>query len=346
MKCRPLFLAVALLPFVCTVHAWDYEGHRLVNEVALAALPADFPGFVRAPQNAERIAFLAGEPDRWRNDPDLPLQQLNEMDHYLDVEDLSLAGLDPKHLPSLRLDFDLEYAAGRAAHASAFPPINPAKNAAHTREWCGTLPWAVTEYFGKLRSAFSYLRVLEELGTPVEIANARANIVDLMGVMGHYVGDGSQPLHTTMHHHGWVGPNPHHFTTWPGVHALIDGFPTKTQMTLDELRPRIATAHGIQLTPQPDGRDPMFVYVMNYVLEQNKLVVPLYRLEKAGELGGHDRPIQPEGHDFIAGQIVVGGEMLSSIWVTAWRTAVPDSYLRNGLLNRRARETGAAPASK
>ena len=44
--------------------AWDYSGHRMVNELALAALPDDFPAFVHSPSNAERIAFLAGEPDR------------------------------------------------------------------------------------------------------------------------------------------------------------------------------------------------------------------------------------------------------------------------------------------
>jgi hypothetical protein len=26
--------------------------------------------------------------------------------------------------------------------------------------------------------------------------------------MRHYIGDGSQPLHDTIHHDGWQGPNP------------------------------------------------------------------------------------------------------------------------------------------
>jgi len=26
--------------------------------------------------------------------------------------------------------------------------------------------------------------------------------------MGHYIGDGSQPLHDTTHHDGWQGPDP------------------------------------------------------------------------------------------------------------------------------------------
>ena len=62
--------AVVAILFVLAgppAHAWDYEGHRIINELALASLPADFPAFVREPAAAERIAFLSGEPDRWRN---------------------------------------------------------------------------------------------------------------------------------------------------------------------------------------------------------------------------------------------------------------------------------------
>src|ERR1019366_7650581 len=51
--------------------AWDYEGHRVVNQLALASLPTNFPAFVREPVAAERVAFLAGEMDRWRNTQDL-----------------------------------------------------------------------------------------------------------------------------------------------------------------------------------------------------------------------------------------------------------------------------------
>src|SRR3974390_1550148 len=79
--------------------AWDYEGHRVVTQLALASLPTNFPAFVRTPENAERIAFLAGEPDRWRNMQDLPLKHVNGPDHYIDMEELSLYGVNPETLP-------------------------------------------------------------------------------------------------------------------------------------------------------------------------------------------------------------------------------------------------------
>jgi hypothetical protein len=73
--------------------AWDYEGHRTVNQLALASLPTDFPAFVFSPEARERIAFLAGEPDRWRNTPDLALRHINSPDHFIDLEDLEDGGI-------------------------------------------------------------------------------------------------------------------------------------------------------------------------------------------------------------------------------------------------------------
>src|SRR6478752_3952263 len=92
----------ALLLALPLAQAWDYEGHRLVNQLALASLPTNFPAFVREPATAERVAFLAGEPDRWRNTPDLPLRNYSYPDHYIDLEQLADYGMSPATLPSLR----------------------------------------------------------------------------------------------------------------------------------------------------------------------------------------------------------------------------------------------------
>ena len=76
------------------------------------------------------------------------------------------------------------------------------------------MPWAITENYEKLKSDFSFAEGVQQYGgTPEEIANAQADCIYVMGVMGHYVGDGSQPLHTTVHFNGWVGDNPKGYTT-------------------------------------------------------------------------------------------------------------------------------------
>src|SRR5687768_12008098 len=98
-------------------------------------------------------------------------------EHFVDVEQVPLAGLDVVKLPSLRDEFAVAFAAGRAAHSGRFPPSAPARNADRTREWPGFVPWAIAEYYAKLKSAFSYLKAFEENGTPEEVANAKANAI-------------------------------------------------------------------------------------------------------------------------------------------------------------------------
>jgi hypothetical protein len=356
MKSNPFFrLVLPVAAFAAlsapSLRAWDYEGHRIVNQLALASLPADFPAFVHEPAAAERIAFLAGEPDRWRNaGTDLPLVHYNGLDHYLDLEQLADAGLDATTVPSLRYEFAAQFAVGRAAHPDKFPPGDPAKNTDHSREWAGFAPWAITEYYGKLKSAFSYLKAFQEAGTPEEVANAQANILYVMGVMGHYVGDCAQPLHATKHHHGWVGDNPNGYSTWYGIHAWIDGgLIAKAGITTGTLTPKVVPALPITLATRPDGRDAMFVAVMDYVIGTQKLVEPLYQLEQAGKLGNdkltptadgkttrESRPLADEGRVFVETQLLRGGEMLGAVWLTAWRSAAPDTYLRAQLLKRQA----------
>ena len=323
--------------------AWDAEGHRIVAQLALASLPEDFPAFARTPESAERIAFLVNVPDRWRNvDPWLRQSGGSWTDHFIDLEELPDAGLDPRTVPSLRYDFALVFAAGRIAHAQNFPAIDPAKNTDHTREWPGFAPWAITEQFHRLRSAFGYLKAYQDVGgTPAEIANAQADVVYWMGVIGHGVGDCAQPLHTTANYNGWAGPNPNGYTTWTGFHSWIDsGFIAKAGIKAAELLPRKRPVQPLVLAPRVDGRDPFFVTTMDYILAQHEQVEPLYQLEKAGLLGRDEQPITADGRAFIEGQLLTAGEMLARVWVAAWQGAPMDTYLRTQLGKR---QTAAQP---
>jgi len=120
--------------------AWDYEGHRSINQLALASLPTNFPAFVREPAAAERIGFLAGEMDRWRNTPDLPLKHYSFPDHYMDIEELATYGLKPEMLPVFRYDFVAQLALFRQAHPDKFPEPDAGANLDHTRGLVGLLP--------------------------------------------------------------------------------------------------------------------------------------------------------------------------------------------------------------
>ncbi len=343
-KFLSLCLAAATIATANPAFAWDYEGHRTVNQLALASLPGEFPAFVRTAEARERIAFLSGEPDRWRNTPDLALRHVNSPDHFIDLEHLADAGIALPQLNEFRYSFVVQLATARAAHPEHFPAIDPEKNKDQTRELIGFLPWSITEYYSKLKSQFSYLKAYEENGTPEEIANAQANIIYVMGVMGHYVGDGAQPLHSTKHYNGWIGTNPNAYTTARTFHALIDGgFFTKTGgLSTPALTVRLKPAAILPPPKNANGRDPMFVNALNYLTAQNALVEPLYQLEKAGKLNPAGTTTA-EGRAFLENQVLIAGNMLGSLWLTAWREAPPDIFLQTYLVQRKAASANPKP---
>ncbi|PYI86861.1 MAG: hypothetical protein DME26_08160 [Verrucomicrobia bacterium] len=321
-----------------TIWAWDYEGHRMVNQLALAALPTNFPSFVATAAARERIAFLAGEPDRWRNSPELTLKHFNGPDHYLDLEDLEPLKLSATTLGPFRYEFMSQQAVVRHARPADFPAIDPEKNQDRTKQLVGFLPWTITEYYGKLKSGFSYLKVFEDGGTAEEVANARQNIIYIMGVMGHFVGDASQPLHTTKHYNGWLEPNPKHYPTNNTFHAWVDGgYIRQVGIQLSELNARPAQLLG---SANPNGKpEDIFPVVMSFVLLQHQMVEPLYQLEKEGRLSATN--IDPRGRAFIVRQLGAGAEMLADLWLTAWRHAPSDKYLQSQLVRRKLATQGA-----
>lgn len=327
--------------FSGAARAWDYEGHRLVSQLALASLPPAFPAFVRTPAAAERIAFLAGEADRWRNSTNLPGRHANGPDHFLDIDDLPLYGLSPKSVSPFRYDFVAQLKSARERNPEKFPPIEPLKNSDHTRDLVGFLPWTINEYFAKLESAFSYLKTFEQHGgTADEIANAQQNVIYLMGVMGHFPGDAAQPLHTTKHYNGWIGANPKRYNTNQTLHSWIDGgFIRRAGIRLDELKLKVRPAKSIWSGQTPDND--VFGESMQFVVDQFGLVERLYELDRDGKLSP-GKGDEKEGREFIAGQLVKGGQFLGDLWFSAWQAAPIDRYLR-GELTRRANAAATSP---
>ena len=329
---RIAFFVVGVGPV--SSRAWYEPGHRIINQLAIDSLPAGFPSWVREPAVQERIVFLSQEPDRWRRTRELLLQHDNAPDHVIDLDQIAWAGIDASALTPFRYEFVAEFLKGRAAHADRFPAIDPARDPDHSLGLPGFLPWAIAEYYAKLQTQFSYLKTYERYGNPDEIADARANVVYVMGVMGHFVGDGSQPLHTTVHNRGWVGPNPNNYAT-SDIHAIIDGgFIAKAGITVGELAPMVVPARPLDLVPRPDGRDPAFVDVVDYLLATRKTVEPVYQLLKGHKLVDGS-PGSREGRAFIEGRLLAAGEMLGSLWLTAWQQAAPDAYLQGTLIQRR-----------
>src|ERR1700744_2405240 len=90
-------------------HAWGNEGHKLVNKLGAAALPADVPDFLRTQAAIDEIEYLGPEPDRWRSPAEPELVAAQAPEHFIDLELADALG----PLPHKRLDFEAEVFAAK-----------------------------------------------------------------------------------------------------------------------------------------------------------------------------------------------------------------------------------------
>ncbi len=248
------------------------------------------PRFLR--HAVAEIAYLGPEPDRWRSPSEYTLKNAQEPDHFIDLE--TIAWLDP--LPQSRYEFYRKLYEKRAAATE-----NPDD---YLPEHVGLQPYIVVEIFGRLKSAFReyrHLRQLHQPTGPVERA-----IVFYAGWLGHYVADASQPLHTTIHYNGWVGPNPKGYTSQHGIHARFESTYVAQNITARDFANFVHPAQRIA--------DPFGGYV-KYLRDSNRLVENVYELEKAG---GFDGKGSPEAFDFTTHRLAAGAQMLLNLWYTAW----------------------------
>jgi hypothetical protein len=311
--------------------AWDEEAHSAVVDAAVARLPADLPRFVRDEQAQVRLRYLGSEPDRWRNLDLAPMRQLNNPDHFFDIEFLALYGLTPETLPRHRYDFLSHMAAYKAKNPDKDYGYDPARDPGRWKEWPGFAPYRICELYVQLKSSwrtFNTYSKYRDLAEPGELEACRANIVHLMGMMSHYVADVAQPLHTTKHYDGWAGPNPNGYVTRRGyIHRLVDGRAFRESGLTAE-----ALSTGSPL-PHIDD-DKLFEQVVGYILESHSHVEELYALEKRGALTPGD-PSFDEGVSFLKQRLSSAATMLAALWDAAYRDAGTDDFRERLFLKRR-----------
>jgi len=311
---------VCVMATVIESLAWNYPGHRMVAAAAVASLPDDFPEFARTPAASDRIQFLSGEPDRWRILQDPALKHINNPDHYCDLEALAAYNLKPETLPELRNELLGHIYIDRANHPEKHSVVED-NDEAKVYLLFGLLPYALHEYYLKLKAEFTYYRNMKYQGaTPDDLSQAEQNIIYTMGVMSHFAGDGAQPLHLTVHHHGWVGDNPAGYTSSRSVHSWIDGgFIEAAHISYDDIKDRITPSLLIRPGDTVSHEVSAFPKIMDYLVETHRRVEPLYRLEKDGKFEG-EKP-SPEGCQFIEEQLLRGAHFLGSLYYSAYKSA-------------------------
>lgn len=183
--------------------AWWTNGHSIIAEAAVRALPADVPGFIR--KGAAQVAHCAQDPDVSKNSATPINTNREEPEHFIDWELLGGRALPPNRYDFIRECYD--------AHQ------DPRK--------VGLLPYATAEWTERLAVAFAeYRRWPDNPYIP-------SKCLVYAGILSHYTGDLCQPLHCTVHYDGRVGPDGSSAHT--GIHAAVDSLVEKLGFRPDEL---------------------------------------------------------------------------------------------------------------
>ncbi len=304
MSRPPVRYALALSTFIVlagfllepeTAHGWGNEGHRIINRLALANLPPDVPSFLRSEAAINEIEYLGPEPDRWRSPAEPELNAAQAPEHFIDLEPADALG----PLPHRRLDFEA------SVFASGQRP-----------EKIGLQPWEATEVWERLKAALREYRRLSadhQDTRPVE-----QSAIFYIGWLGHYVGDASQPLHTTIQYNGWVGPNPNGYTTDHKIHWQFEGPFVGANLHAPEVQAKMYPVNAIP--------GDMFQSYVAYIRHTATYVEKVYQLEKAGGFNGQGTP---ESRAFAAERLAAGASMLRDMIYSAWLQSavpVPDPY--------------------
>jgi len=299
-----ILIVLCMLP-VQQALAWGANGHRMIGRLAMAALPAELPAFLRTPEVAESIGELGREPDRSRgagnsHDHDL------DPGHYIDLTDdffvADKIGIDP--LPLTREDYDTALRSeGRNEYRLGF------------------LPYSIVDGWQQLRMDFAYWRadVAAERLTASETERAwfasdrrlrEMIILRDLGYWSHFVGDASQPMHVSIHHDGWGDyPNPRGYTATRGFHAAFEGMYVVRYIRPEDVAKR--------LRPSRDCECSIQAATLTYLRATHSQVLPLFELEKTGAFTAESTA----GRDFVAERLAAAVSELRDMIVSAWRTS-------------------------
>lgn len=276
---------------------WGWQGHEIAGRAVAMRVPAAMPAFFRGA--VDQLAYLNPEPDRWRTQGTSAMGEAFRYDHYIDMEvvpDSALAARD-------RFAFlSMMQRAGMA---------RPSRDA-------GLLPFRIIELYERLVVEMRMWRAADSAGKTMERGFIEQRIINDAGILGHYVADGSNPHHTTVHHNGWADgyPNPKRYTTDRTFHARFEGDFVGARITLTDVVSRLngdATLLGADVRAD----------VIAYLRQSHAQLERLYDLEKTQRFEMSNTSVAHKR--FAAERLAAGSDMLRAMWWTAWiRSGQPE----------------------
>ncbi len=296
-------LRVTLVLFcVLLFCSWGPRGHKAANMAAIKTLPPDGPSFLAS--YTEWITATGPIPDSWRGVSEPYSKIFEDPNHGWFREQFAFM----KTIPRSRYEFVLKL----YDEYLSIKEKDPARARLTDVRWTGTLPYAAMENFDRMQSAMrlyrASLRDNSETGR-AQTENLSRDIAFYVGWLGHYTADGAQPLHDTIHHDGWQGPNPHGYTTDPAIHGRFESkFVDSIGLADSDLLPLISRQPAKVLS------DP-FAAIIQHLNDAARHVEEVYRLDQSGAL---NNPHNVEAAGLVKAQLAKAAILLRDLTYTAW----------------------------
>ncbi|HUZ04410.1 MAG TPA: hypothetical protein VMU62_03555 [Acidobacteriaceae bacterium] len=274
----------------------------MINRIAMEKLPADMPAFLQTPQALREVEYLGPEPDRWRSPAEPELNDAQAPEHFINLEVSDT--LEPHGLPSYRFEFL------RDAYVAAFGLQKqvPSVTTQFLPQHVGLLPWQATEVYERLQADMRHYRA--RLAAHKNTYGVEQAILFDIGWLGHYVGDGSQPLHTSINYNGWAQrDNPNGYSRAAGVHARFETVFVEANLRESDVKPLVPTS------PLPLVGPPFAIFV-TYLRLTHQQVDEVYQLDQQGGFRGAG---SAQSRAFTAERLAAGATMLRDMIVAAWQ---------------------------
>jgi hypothetical protein len=293
-----LILGVVALAQVRPV-AWGAAGHRVISRAAVLALPSDVPPFL-----ARQIDWIGSRSvlaDSWRMSTE-PFAKISEdPNHVWHTEQLAFM----THIPRSRTEFVLAV----YDQYLKLKTTDPGRAAYMNIYYTGTLPYAATEAYERLKVAFRGWRELRAQKQDTTFIEQDAAFY--VGWMSHYIADAAQPMHTSVEYDGWIGDNPKHYTTEGGIHWKFENtFVDLIDLNERDIQARIpAPAHQV-----PD----VFTAVLDHIRRSHARVERTYELDLRH---AYDDKTDKDGRELIYQCTSDAAALVRDLIYTAWVTS-------------------------
>jgi hypothetical protein len=279
---------------VSCAFAWGVRGHHEMNRAVVEALADTELQFLLAQK--DWIVYLGPIPDSYRTNAEPFLKIFEDPNHGWFLEQSRDLMSKP---PRSRYEFVVEL----------HEQYQQSKDKLTNVRWTGTMPYAAIEHYERIKAAFRRIRQARTRKEDTRFVEQEA--ATYIGLLGHYMADGSQPLHITIHHDGWQGDNPNGYAT-DRIHGRMETqFVDLIELKSSDLTPRIG---------KPVVYDDPFQEIVNHYLKAGSLTETVYRIDKQG--GWADKE-NKEARELVTKQLAGGAEVMRNLIYTAWVKSAP-----------------------